>query len=116
MSYDYLLLRVREPVRCLNELTQEIVSAKDWYDEAREILRVTFPELHWSEEPMRTRGDGSHLETVRLEIVLVRAEITRVFVHGSFHADQREFVRRLSAALATTAFDCQTGQALAGGG
>ena len=115
MSYDYLLLRVQEPARSLNDLTQEMVSAKDWYDEGREILRSTFPEFHWTEDAMRTHGDGNHLGTVRLDVVLARAAITHVFVHGSSHADQREFVRRVSAALGTTAFDVQTAQALAGG-
>jgi len=63
MSYDYLLLRVREPARCLIDLTQEMVSATDWYDEGREILRSTFSEFRWSEDAMRTGGDGGHLGT-----------------------------------------------------
>jgi hypothetical protein len=39
-------------------------------------------------------------------------DFTNIFVHGSFHADQRAAIQALAAALDATAFDIQTGLAL----
>jgi hypothetical protein len=38
------------------------------------------------------RADAGHLGSGRLEISLVRGDVTSIFVHGSFRADQRAFV------------------------
>lgn len=112
MSYDYHLLRLREPAACLNDLGHGVVVKADWYDEGREILKRTFPGFEWNEDASGVRGDVRDASSARLEIALQRGEITSVFVHGSHHEDQREFVRRLAAVLRATAFDCQTGQAI----
>lgn len=112
MSYDYHLLRLRAPAARLNDLRHEIVRWDDWYQEGRRILSRTFAEVDWSEGDSGFRGTVNDPSSARLEIALLRGDLTSVFVHGSHHRDQRDFVRRVAAALEATAFDCQTGRAV----
>jgi translation initiation factor IF-1 len=53
------LLRLCRPAGCLNDLTQDHVVRDDWYEEAREILRSTFPGLRWNETAVRVREPQS---------------------------------------------------------
>ena len=114
MSYDYVVFRTKSPIRCLNETGDgSVVVAGSWLEEADEILRREFGELHWSREGERVVGDGLHLGIGRFEVSAdFERGYTMVHVQGSHHANQTSLVRKIAQALSATAFDVQTGEAL----
>jgi hypothetical protein len=113
MSYDYHLLRLRQPAACLNDLDEDRVLAGNWYDAGCKLLRENFPDVIWLDEAQGLHGSGHHLGLGRLDISISEyAGITSVMVNGSFHADQRRFVQRMAEVLSATAFDLQTGESL----
>lgn len=112
MSYDFMLLRLRRPAARLNDLAKEHVVHADDYEAWRDVLRARFPRIEWRESADTMRGQDPDV-SARFEIALRRSDdFTHLFVHGSFHADQRAAVQALAAALDATAFDIQTGLAL----
>lgn len=111
MSCDFMIVRLRQPASCLNEITPESCVMDDWTEEGRELLRTGLPELTWEERSGRLTGDGSHLGAFRLDVSIFRHEgLTFVSVFGSHHADQRAFVRRVATVVHGVAFDEQTGK------
>ncbi len=112
MSYDFMLLRLRKPAARLNDLAKEQVVQGDYHEAWREILRARFPRIEWEETADTMRGQDPDA-SARFDISLRRDDdFTNLFVHGSFHADQRAAIQALAAALDATAFDVQTGLAL----
>ena len=111
MSYDYMIVRLRQPAACLNDVTPESCVMEDWTEEGRSLLTARLPDLTWEERAGRLTGGGSHLGAGRLDVSIVRHEgLTHVWVHGSHRADQRAFVRRVAEAVGGVAFDTQTGK------
>jgi hypothetical protein len=111
VSYDYMIVRLRTPAACLNDLSPESCVMEDWLEEGRALLCERLPELAWETKNGRLTGDGSHLGTGRLQVTLDRFEgLTQVWVAGSHRSDQTDFVRRVAEAVGGGGFDTQTGK------
>jgi hypothetical protein len=113
MSYDYMIVRLRNPAADINDLSPESCVMGDWLEEGRGLLRERLPELVWQETDGRLSGDGSHLGTGRLSVDLHLFEgLTQVWVVGSHRSDQSDWVRKVAAAVDGVGFDLQTGKRL----
>ena len=121
MSYDYLIVRVKNPpISSFREFTQD--QEDNWghtEEKVKQMLSTLYPSAEWRTEEVKYEiGIVSELWTEifdmegRFELKIGSWPCGRIIINGSHHVNQTKEVKKICKCLNLTAFDIQTGECI----